>query len=105
MSGSFVFTDIGGADHGGGPVFDPVVAFVNRYRERPRRVADRVFMSCGIFEPLIVPNRSMVHTFESTGMAVRFVETRDGHNWENWRDTLRDALSWVYPGAQKFVYE
>ena len=105
MSGSFVFTDIGGADHGGGPVFDPVVAFVNRYRERPRRVADRVFMSCGIFEPLIVPNRSMVHTFESTGMAVRFVETRDGHNWENWRDTLRDALSWVYPGPQKLIYE
>ena len=21
------------------------------------------------------------------------------------RDTLRDALSWVYPGAQKFIYE
>ncbi len=105
MSGSFVFTDIGGADHGGGPAFDPVVAFVNRYRERPRRVADRVFVSCGIFEPLIVSNRSMVPTFESTGMAVRFVETRDGHNWENWRDTLRDALSWVYPGPQKLIYE
>ena len=104
MSGSFVFTDIG-HDHGGGPVFDPVVKFVNRYRARSTRVADRVFMSCGIYEPLITPNRSMVPTFESTGMNVRFVEARDGHNWENWRDTLRDALSWVYPGAQKFVYE
>ena len=105
MSGSFVFTDIGGADHGGGPVFDPVVRFVNRYRERPRRVADRLFVSCGVYEPLIMPNRSIVHTFESTGMAVRFVETRDGHNWENWRDILRDALSWTYPGPQKLVYE
>jgi enterochelin esterase-like enzyme len=105
MSGSFVFTDIGGADHGGGPVFDPVVRFVNRYRERPRRVADRLFVSCGVYEPLITPNRSIVHTFESTGMTVRFVETRDGHNWENWRDTLRDGLSWVYPGPQKLVYE
>jgi enterochelin esterase family protein len=105
MSGSFVFTDIGAADHGGGPVFDPVVRFVNRYRARPRRVADRLFVSCGVYEPLIVPNRSIVHTFESTGTTVRFVETRDGHNWENWRDTLRDALSWVYPGPQKFVYE
>ena len=104
MSGSFVFTDIG-TDHGGGPVFDPVVKFVNRYRARPTRVADRVFVSCGVYEPLITPNRSMVPTFESTGMTTRFVETRDGHNWENWRDTLRDALSWVYPGAQKFVYE
>ncbi|TQM45892.1 alpha/beta hydrolase-fold protein [Pseudonocardia cypriaca] len=105
MSGSFVFTDIGGADHGGGPVFDPVVRFVNRYRQRPRRVADRLFLSCGVYEPLITYNRSVLHTFESTGMTVRFVETRDGHNWENWRDSLRDALSWVYPGPQKLVYE
>ena len=105
MSGSFVFTDIGAADHGGGPVFDPVVRFVNRYRARPRRVADRVFLSCGVYEPLITPNRSMALTFESAGMALRLLETRDGHSWENWRDSLRDALSWIYPGPQKLVYE
>jgi enterochelin esterase-like enzyme len=104
MSGSFVFTDIG-ADHGGGEVFDPVVKFVNKYRARPRHITDRLFMSCGVYEPLIVPNRSMVPTFESAGMTVRYVEARDGHNWENWRDRLRDALSWVYPGPQKFYYE
>ena len=105
MSGSFVFTDVGSADHGGGPVFDPVVQFMNRYRERPRRVADRLFVSCGVFEPLIVRNRSMVPTFEAAGMNVRYLETRDGHTWENWRDTLRDALSWIYPGPQQWVYE
>jgi len=104
MSGSFVFTDIG-ADHGGGEAFDPVVKFVNRYRSRPTHVADRLFVSCGVYEPLIVPNRSMVPTFESADMTVRYVEARDGHNWENWRDRLRDALSWVYPGPQKFYYE
>jgi len=104
MSGSFVFTDIG-TDHGGGPAFDPVVRFVNRYRARPRRVADRVFVSCGVYEPLIIRNRSMVPTFESAGMEVRYVEARDGHSWENWRDRLRDALSWIYPGPQKLVYE
>jgi enterochelin esterase family protein len=104
MSGSFVFTDIG-SDHGGGEVFDPVVKFVNKYRSRPTHVADRLFVSCGVYEPLIAPNRSMVPTFESAGMTVRYVEARDGHNWENWRDRLRDALSWVYPGPQKFYYE
>jgi enterochelin esterase family protein len=104
MSGSFVFTDIG-SDHGGGPAFDPVVKFVNRYRARPRHVADRVFVSCGVYEPLITRNRSKVPTFESAGMEVRFVEARDGHSWENWRDRLRDALSWIYPGPQKLVYE
>jgi len=104
QSGSFVFTDIG-SDHGGGEVFDPVVKFVNRYRAQPTRVADRVFMSCGVYEPLIVRNRSMVPTFESTGMTVKYVEARDGHSWESWRDRLRDGLSWIYPGPQKFVYE
>jgi enterochelin esterase-like enzyme len=97
MSGSFVFASAG-TDHGGGRVFDPVVRFVNRYRDRPRRVADRLFVSCGSYEPLIIPNRSIVPVFEATGMDVRYVEARDGHTWENWRDRLRDALTWVYPG-------
>ncbi len=104
MSGSFVFTDIA-TDHGGGPAFDPVVKFVNRFRARPRRVANRAFLSCGVYEPLIVPNRAMVLTLEAAGVAVRFDEVRDGHSWENWRDRLRDALSYVYPGPQKLVYE
>jgi len=104
MSGSFVFTDIGD-DHGEGPAFDPVVRFMNAYRANPRRIADRVFLSCGVYEELIVHNRSMVHVFENTGMWVRYVEARDGHSWENWRDRLRDALSWVYPGPQKLYYE
>jgi enterochelin esterase-like enzyme len=103
-SGSFVFTDIGD-DHGGGPPFEPVVRFVNRYRAAPRRVADRVFVSCGVYEPLIVRNRSMIPTFEAAGMAVRYVEARDGHSWENWRDRLREGLSWILPGPQKFFYE
>jgi len=104
QSGSFVFTDIGN-DHGGGPPFEPVVRFINRYRAAPRRVADRMFVSCGIYEPLIVPNRSMVPVFEGAGMAVRYVEARDGHSWENWRDRLRAGLSWIFPGQQKFYYE
>jgi len=104
QSGSFVFTDIG-HDHGGGPAFEPVVRFINRYRAAPRRVADRVFVSCGVYEPLIIRNRSMVPTFEAAGMAVRYVEARDGHSWENWRDRLREGLSWIFPGPQKFFYE
>jgi enterochelin esterase-like enzyme len=104
QSGSFVFTDIG-TNHGGGPAFEPVVRFINRYRAAPRRVADRMFVSCGVYEPLIIPNRSMIPVFESAGMTVRFVEARDGHSWENWRDRLRDGLSWLFPGPQKFFYE
>ena len=103
-SASLVFTDIG-QDHRGGAVFDPVVKFVNAYRDRPRAVSERIYMTCGMYEPLITPNRSMVSTFRETGMEVRYVEARDGHNWENWRDRLRDALTWLHPGEQKFLYE
>jgi enterochelin esterase-like enzyme len=104
QSGSFVFTDIG-ALHGEDPAFDPVVKFMNRYRARPTRVADRLFQSCGVYEPLIVFNRSMVPVFTETGMTVNYIESRDGHSWESWRDRLRDGLSWVFPGESLFVYE
>ncbi|HQH08152.1 MAG TPA: alpha/beta hydrolase-fold protein [Phycicoccus sp.] len=104
QSASLVFTDIG-TEHGGGPAFDPVVKFVNRYRAKPSAPVDRIFMSCGTYEPLITPNRSMVPVFRSTGMTVKYVEARDGHNWEDWRDRLRDGLSWLHPGPQLFVYE
>jgi enterochelin esterase-like enzyme len=104
QSGSFLFTDIG-VEHGGGPVFDPVVKFVNRFRARPRRVVERLFVSCGIYEPLIVQNRSMLATFTEAEMDLHYVESRDGHNWESWRDRLRDGLTWIYPGPQKFFYE
>jgi enterochelin esterase family protein len=96
LSGSFVFT-VDGAPHGGGPAFDPVVEFVNDYRKRPTKVADRLFVSCGAFEPLIVRQRPMLETFRSVGMRVRYVEPYDGHNWVNWRDRLCAALSWVNP--------
>ncbi|MFN8547478.1 MAG: alpha/beta hydrolase-fold protein [Candidatus Eisenbacteria bacterium] len=104
QSGSFAFTDIG-TNHQRGPVFDPVVEFMNAYRARPAKVAERAFVSCGIYESLIYENRSLVPVLQSTGMDVRFVEARDGHNWENWRDRLREGLSWLFPGPLWMVYE
>ncbi len=104
QSASLVFTDIG-QGHGGGPFFDPVVKFVNKYRAKPTRPVDRIYMSCGMYEPLITPNRSMVSVFREAGITVKYVEARDGHNWDDWRDRLHDGLSWIFPGPQKYVYE
>ena len=103
QSGSFVFSDIG--KHEGGPLLDPVAQFINGYRGDPIRLTDRIFMSCGIYESLIYENRSLVPILQSAGMDVRFVESRDGHNWENWRDRLRGGLSWLFPGPVWMVYE
>ena len=104
QSGSFAFTDIGTRNRRG-PLFDRVVEFVNTVRQEPTAVSERVFMSCGVYESLIYENRSLVPLLDATGMQVKFVEARDGHNWENWRDRLREGLSWLFPGPLMFVYE
>ena len=103
QSGSFAFTDIG--PNRRGPAFEPVVSFVNEFRRRPGRPSEKVFMSCGTYETLIYENRSMVPLLQETGMDVKWVEARDGHNWINWRDRLRTGLSWLYPGPLWMVYE
>lgn len=104
QSGSFAFTDIGKHNHRG-PLFDPVVEFMNAFRDAPEAVSEKVFMSCGVYESLIYENRSLIHVLDSTGMQVKFVEARDGHNWENWRDRSREGLSWLLPGPLMMIYE
>jgi enterochelin esterase family protein len=102
QSGSFAFSDIG--THDRSPLFDPIAEMVNRYRAHPTPVSERVFVSCGTYESLIYENRSLVPLLRRTGMSIRFVEARDGHNWENWRDRLREGLAFLFPGPKWWVY-
>jgi len=95
QSGSFVHSGNGG--HGRGTVFDPVAVSVDEFRARPIRVSDRVFLSCGAYEPLVHENRDMLPVLRNAGMEVRYVEALDGHNWQNWRDRLQEGLSWLVP--------
>ena len=82
-----------------------MVRFVNAFRAAPGRPASRAYVACGVYESLIYENRSMVPVLQDNGLDVRYSEARDGHNWENWRDRLRDALSWIFPGPLWMVYE
>ncbi len=103
QSGSFAFTDIG--ENKRGPLFDPVVDFMNRFRKNPGKFSEKVFVTCGMYESLIYENRSIVPLLQKTGMEVEYRESRDGHNWINWRDHLRDALTWLFPGPLWMIYE
>lgn len=103
QSGSFAFTDIG--RHTRGPVFDPVVKFMNRFRDSIGKPAKQFYLSCGVYESLIYENRSLVPLLQSAGFQVKFEEARDGHNWENWRDRLRSGLTWLFPVPAWFYYE
>ncbi len=102
QSGSFAFTDIG--DHQRSRVFDPVVEFMNAFRDEPGEFTKRAFLSCGVYESLIYENRSMIPFLQSAGITTKFVESRDGHNWENWRDRLRDGLTWLFEGPLWVTY-
>ena len=104
QSGSFAFTEIGERNHRG-PVFDPVVKFMNKFRANPEVVSERIFLSCGTYESLIYENRSLLPLLAETGIEAKLVEARDGHNWENWRDRLREGLSWLLPGPLMMIYE
>jgi len=103
QSGSFAFTDIGEGDRG--PLLEPVVEMMNAYRAAPIRIVEKVFVSVGVYESLVSENRALVPVLRRTGMDVQFIEARDGHNWENWRDRLRQGLSWLFPGPLWMVYE
>jgi enterochelin esterase-like enzyme len=103
QSGSFAFTDIG--DHERGALWDPIVAFVNELRASPPKIDSRIYQSCGTFESLIYYNRSLFPVFQRVANDARFTEAPDGHNWINWRDRLREGLTWLYPGPLWMYYE
>jgi enterochelin esterase-like enzyme len=92
------------AAHEYGRVFEPVVRFVNKIRARPERVADRIFLTYGVFEPLAEPDRAMVEVLGKMTGEMRVVEALDGHNWINWRDRLLDGLGWLLPGEARLIY-
>jgi enterochelin esterase-like enzyme len=82
---------------------DPVVEFVSAFPEE--RPAERVFLSCGLYESRIHENRSLLAVLQAAQVNVRYVESKDGHNWGNWRDLMREGLSWLFPGPLWMVYE
>jgi enterochelin esterase family protein len=103
QSASFLYTVVG-HEHPGGPVFDPVVRFVNAIRAQPPAVVEQIFLSYGAFEPSAQRNLAMVDVLRRMADEVRVVESLDGHTWTGWRDRLADGLSWLFPGEQRFLY-
>jgi enterochelin esterase family protein len=96
QSGSFAFEKRDVSAHN--RELEPVVAFQRLFRTSPRRPSDRVYVSCGLYESLLTENRALVAVLRETGMEVHYTESRDGHNWENWRDRLQEGLSYLFPG-------
>jgi enterochelin esterase family protein len=80
-------------------LWKPVKQFVKQYLADPVKVADRIFMSCGILEALIEDNRAVRPVLAGTGAQVLLAEMHDGHTWGCWRDTLGVGLPWLFADA------
>ena len=92
------------AKHDRGPVFDPVVRFVNAFRKQPARIAEHIFLSCGVYESLIYENRSLVPLLQKTGIECATSNPRRPQLGELARPAARRALVAV-PGPLWMVYE
>lgn len=90
-SGSFVVDRAKLATRG--ELFRRVHEFVDNLSE-DERLARRAFVTCGRYEGLASENRQIAAFLRQTGVRTRYVETRDAHHWQNWRDQTRAGLVW-----------
>ena len=98
-SGSFMVT--AGSSEGRDPLFRHIAEVMAAFLRDPGELPQRIFVSCGIYEGLIDQNRALVPFLRTEGADVLFVEARDGHHWQNWRDQLRVGLAWAFPDETK----
>jgi enterochelin esterase family protein len=80
----------------GAKTFGSVASFVNRFSAAPAHTADSVYVSCGIYESLIEDNRVLLPALRQSSSELLYEEAPDGHHWENWRDRMRSALTWLF---------
>jgi len=95
LSGSFIL-DERKLRHRPHPVFEQVARLVKALRRAPRLPDTRVFIATGELEGLAQENRALADVLRGHGMDVAFRSAWDGHHWHNWRDQLRDGLTWVF---------
>jgi enterochelin esterase family protein len=76
-------------------VFHRIARLVRALRRGPRLDGTRAFVSTGELEGLASENRALAGFLRERGADVLFKSAWDGHHWHNWRDQLRDGLTWV----------
>ena len=77
------------------PVFHQTARLTRALRRAPEPPATRAFVSTGELEGLADENRALATFLQRRGVDVLFKSAWDGHHWHNWRDQLRDGLTWV----------
>jgi enterochelin esterase-like enzyme len=89
------FSDIGMLS----PANHPVKELLPAYEEAPLLPLN-MFLSTGTPNDNTQANRAFRTVLEEKGYSLKYVETRQGHNWDNWRPLIDDVLLYFY-GAVK----
>ena len=77
------------------PVFHSTARLVDVLKRAPGLDGVRAYISTGELEGLASDNRALADLLHERGIEVLFQSSWDGHHWHNWRDQLRNALTWV----------
>jgi enterochelin esterase-like enzyme len=77
------------------PVFHRIARLMRAFARVPALPGTRAFVSTGELEGLADENRTVAEFLRARGVDVLFKSAWDGHHWHNWRDQLRDGLTWV----------
>ena len=76
-------------------VFHRIARLMRALARVPELPGTRAFVSTGELEGLADENRALAEFLRARGVDVLFKSAWDGHHWHNWRDQLRDGLTWV----------
>jgi enterochelin esterase-like enzyme len=56
----------------------------------------KLWLDCGIYEPLLIPNQAMAALLRERGIHFNYHEYSGGHNYTAWRRLLPQALTTIY---------
>lgn len=91
LLGYETFSDIGMQS----PANHPVEELLPGYEEMPL-LPLRMFLSTGKPNDNTEANRRFRNVLRNKGYPMKYVETREGHNWNNWRPLIDDVLLYFY---------
>ena len=77
------------------PANHPLPNLLPTYRQMPT-LPLRIFLSTGVPDDNTRDNRALRAVLQDKGYEMHYVEVRQGHNWDNWRGLIDDALVYFY---------
>ncbi len=77
------------------PANHPVENLLPAFENEPRRPL-KVFLSTGSPRDNTAANRKFRRILQEKGYEMKYVQTNEGHNWDNWRPLIDDVFLYFY---------